>query len=214
VPRRHDPPATVLDGTTVSAPASIRRFNTTERGLHWTHALSFLLLLVTGCFLYFPALNEWAGSRHVGHLLLLNIHVALGAFYLGGPLLWWLLGDRAALRRDLRALDVWDADDLALLRSPLALRAARRQTPQGRFNAGQKLNTILLGAAAVGFGVTGVIMWQSNTHIFPQWAVQGSVNMHDLLAVCTAALVAGHIYLAAVHPATRPGLSGADEGRD
>jgi formate dehydrogenase subunit gamma len=190
---------------------TIRRFNFTERGLHWTHAISFLLLLLTGCFLYFPALSELAGRLYIAHLTILDVHVALGAFYIGGPLLWWLLGDRRALRRDLHELDVWDDDDVEFLKSPLAV-VEGYAPPQGRFNAGQKVNTILLGAAAIGFGVTGVIMWQSNTHIFPAWAVQGSVNLHDILAILTAALVVGHIYLAALHPTTRPGLSGMFTG--
>ena len=190
---------------------TIRRFNFTERGLHWTHAVSFLLLLLTGCFLYFPALSELAGRLYIAHLTILDVHVALGAFYIGGPLLWWLLGDRRALRRDLHELDVWDDDDVEFLKSPLAV-VEGYAPPQGRFNAGQKVNTILLGAAAIGFGITGVIMWQSNTHIFPAWAVQGSVNLHDILAILTAALAIGHIYLAALHPTTRPGLSGMFSG--
>ena len=196
----------------MAASTSIQRFNRTERGLHWTHAISFLLLLLTGCFLYFPALNELSGNLHIPHLLVLNIHVALGAFYIGGPLLWFLLGNRRALRRDLHELDVWDDDDIDFLRSPLHVLSSAEAPPQGRFNAGQKINTILLGAAAIGFGVTGLIMWQSHTHIFPQWAIQGSVNMHDILTVATAALIAGHIYLAALHPSTRPGLSGMFSG--
>ncbi len=145
---------------------------------------------------------------------MLNIHVAIGAFYIGGPLLWWLLGDKRALRRDLHELDVWDDDDIDFLRSPLAVVTEGYAPPQGRFNAGQKINTILLGASAIGFGLTGLIMWQS-AH-FPaslQWAVQGSVNLHDILAILTAALVAGHIYLAALHPTTRPGLSGMFSGQ-
>ena len=190
---------------------SIQRFNVTERGLHWTHAISFLLLLITGCFLIFPALSELAGRYYIAHLTILNVHVALAAFYLGGPLLWFLLGNRRSLRRDLQELDVWDEDDIDFLRSPLSV-VTGAAPPQGRFNAGQKVNTILLGAAAIGFGVTGLIMWQSNTHWFPQWMVQGSVNVHDILAILTTALIAGHIYLAALHPTTRPGLAGMFSG--
>lgn len=196
----------------MAALSTIQRFNRTERGLHWTHAISFLLLLLTGCFLYFPALNELSGSLHIPHLLVLNLHVALGAFYIGGPLLWFVLGNRRALRRDLHELDVWDEDDIDFLRSPLHVLSSGEAPPQGRFNAGQKINTILLGAAAIGFGATGLIMWQSHTHIFPQWAVQGSVNMHDILTIVTTALIAGHIYLAALHPTTRPGLAGMFSG--
>src|SRR5579883_841146 len=198
----------------MAAPATIRRFSFTERGLHWTHAISFLLLLLTGCFLYFPALSELAGNLRIAHLTILNVHVLLGAFYVGGPLLWWLLGDRRALRRALRELDVCDDDDIDFLTAPLRVLSERPAPPQGRFNAGQKINTILLGASAIGFVVTGLLMWQAS-HVpgWAAWAVQGSVNVHDILALLTAALVAGHIYLAAVHPSTRPSLSGMFSGR-
>lgn len=198
----------------ISVSPRIVRFDATERGLHWTHALSFFLLLFTGCFLYFPALSEFAGSLHIAHLTILDLHVACGAFYVGGPFLFWLLGDRSSLQRDLRALDVWDDDDADFLLSPRHVLADDRdKPPQGRFNAGQKINTIFLGAAALGFAFTGVVMWQSNTHIFPGWMVQGSVNMHDILTIATVALVGGHIYLASLHPSTRPGLSGMLGGR-
>src|ERR687888_2114593 len=96
----------------MAAPPTIRRFTATERGLHWTHAISLLLLLLTGCFLYFPALSELAGNLHIAHLTILNVHVALGAFYIGGPPLWGGPGNRAAPRRDLHEFDRWDADDV------------------------------------------------------------------------------------------------------
>ncbi len=198
-----------------AVPTTIERFNRTERGLHWTHSAGFFALLVTGLFLYFPALGELAGRFYIAHLTILNLHVLSGAFYIGGPLLFWLFGNRPSLRRDLHALDVWDDDDLSFLASPAAILAeGDDRPPAGRFNAGQKVNTILLAAAAIGFGVTGLILWQSS-HL-PAWAapfVQGSVNLHDILALATTALVAGHIYLAAIHPTTRPGLNGIFGGR-
>lgn len=198
-----------------SVAPTIERFNRTERGLHWTHSASFFALLITGLFLYFPALGDLAAKVYLAHLTILNLHVLSGAFYIGGPLLFWLLGDRRSLRRDLHALDVWDDDDVRFLAEPGAiLSEGHDRPPAGRFNAGQKINTILLAAAAIGFGVTGLILWQSS-HL-PAWAgfaVQGSVNLHDILAVVTTALVAGHIYLAALHPTTRPGLAGIFGGR-
>ncbi len=197
-----------------TVPATIERFNFTERGVHWTHSISFFLLLLTGAFLYFPSLSAVAGGIGVAHLTVLNLHVLCGAFYIGGPLLWWVLGDRRSLNKDLRALDVWDDDDVAFLQNPLSVVKEGAAPPQGRFNAGQKLNTILLFAAAVGFGVTGLLMWQNRN--LPGWAqpfVQGSVNIHGLLTLIATALVLGHIYLAALHPTTRPGLSGIFSGR-
>src|SRR5919199_4182396 len=88
----------------MAASPTIRRFTATERGLHWTHAISFLLLLLTGCFLYFPALSELAGNLRIAHLTILNVHMALGAFYIGGPPVWGAPGEPGGPGRHLHPL--------------------------------------------------------------------------------------------------------------
>ncbi len=191
----------------VSKPGDIARFTGTERALHWTHAATFMVLLGTGAALLIPAVGNLVGH----HLTVLQIHLATAIFYVGGPLPWVLLGDRASLRRDLRAVDQWDDDDIDWLKTS-ATRVFTGEPPpaQGRFNAGQKLNTIATVAAILGFAITGLIMWQ--TARFPTWLVQNAVWLHDILAWVSAVLWAGHVYLAAIAPSTRPGLRGMITG--
>src|SRR4029078_13342118 len=62
-----------------------------------------------------------------------------------------VLGDRRGLRRTLHELDSFDGDDRRWLRG--------RRAPQGRFNAGQKLNAVLTAAFALLLAVSGVLLW-------------------------------------------------------
>src|SRR4029078_1425983 len=62
-----------------------------------------------------------------------------------------VIGDRRGLRATTRELDFFDADDRRCLLA--------KDAPQGRFNAGQKLNAALTAAFAVIFLVSGALLW-------------------------------------------------------
>src|SRR5213596_2670293 len=104
----------------------LSRFSRTERALHWVHASAFFVLLASGLCLYLPSLVELIGRRP----LLKDIHVYTALAWLVA-----LAGDRRRLMATAREIDSFDADDLAWLRG--------RGAPQGRFNAGQKINAIV-----------------------------------------------------------------------
>jgi len=188
----------------------VRRFNRTQRALHWSHSITFLLLLATGLILYVPQLGSLVGH----HLLILQYHEYIAIFYICGPLLWLILGDRLSLLRDIKTFDEWDDDDLDWLKqSILQGPSGKNLPPQGRFNAGQKLNGILTIAATVGFVVTGLIIWHPPwfTRFAPSFLFSDSVSnnaifLHKILTWVTIPLVLGHIYLAAIARATRPAL--------
>jgi formate dehydrogenase subunit gamma len=187
----------------VAQPATISRFTFTERGLHWTHALFFLALLTTGLVMLVPNLSVAVGH----HFLVLRIHLITAIFYVGGPLLWFLFGNRRALRADLRDLDRWYPDDFRWLRPRLP---GSHTPPQGRFNAGQKINAIFVGASTLGFALTGFIMWQNS--LFPKSLVDNAVHLHDTFTYLALALWLGHVYLAVLNRSTRPGLRGMIDG--
>lgn len=185
----------------------IKRFNRTQRALHWSHSITFFLLLTTGIILLVRPIGEVIGH----HLQVLQFHEYVSVFYITGPLVWLLLGDRRSLLRDFKQFDEWDADDVAWLKQSL-LRgpSAPNLPPQGRFNAGQKLNGVLTIAATFGFIVTGLILWR--VAWLPSWLKtdgisNNSVFLHELLTYASIGLVAGHIYLAGVARATRPSIT-------
>jgi formate dehydrogenase subunit gamma len=189
----------------------IQRFNRTQRALHWSHSITFLALLATGIILLVPQIGERIGN----HLTVLQIHEYIAIFYITGPLLWLILGDRRSLIKDVQTFDVWDEDDISWLKQSLAAGpAAKDLPPQGRFNAGQKLNGILTIASTVGFIVTGLILWKPIwlTTWAPSWLFTASMSsnaifLHQILTYVSIPLVLGHIYLAAIARATRPALA-------
>ena len=177
---------------------TITRFGRSERALHWTHATGFLAMLATGLILYLPVLSELVARRN----LVKNVHLfsALGwAVAIVGIV---VLGNRARLAASWREVETFDRDDRRWL--------AGRRAPQGRFNAGQKLNTILTAAFAVLFVVSGFFLWlgeRDHTFIF-----DGTGTVHETLTLVSIALLAGHLYLAVVHPSTRHALRGITTG--
>jgi formate dehydrogenase subunit gamma len=174
------------------------RFSRTERAIHWVHASAFLVLFVSGLCLYLPSLSELIGRRP----LLRDVHVYTALIWLAALALIVLAGDRRRLLAAAREIDKFDDDDLAWLRG--------RRAPQGRFNAGQKINAIVTAALAVLFAVTGLFLWYGERdHAF---RLQNALLVHDWLMYISFFLVLGHLYLALVNPSTRHSLSGMTRG--
>ena len=113
-----------------------------------------------------------------------------------------LAGDRRGILRTARELDGFDGDDRRWLR--------RKRAPQGRFNAGQKLNTALTAAFTVLFLVTGLLLWFGERNTSLRFA--STVVVHDGLMYVSLVLLVGHLYLAVLHPATRHALRGITVG--
>src|SRR2546423_9959813 len=122
------------------------RFGRTERAVHWVHASAFFVLFGSGLCLYLPSLAQFVGRRP----LLKDIHVYTALAWLAALALVILAGDRRRLLADAREIDLFDEDDLGWLR--------RRGNPQGRFNAGQKINVIVTAALALLFTLTGFFL--------------------------------------------------------
>jgi formate dehydrogenase subunit gamma len=177
----------------------LRRFSRTERTLHWVNALGFFMLLATGLILYLPSLSVLVGRRP----LIKDMHFWSGVGWIAALALVALLGDRRGLLRTARELDAFDADDVRWLRR-------RRPAPQGRFNAGQKLNASLNAAFTVLFLVSGLLLWFGERDTRFRFA--STVVLHDGLMYVALALLVGHLYLALIHPATRHALRGITLG--
>ena len=175
------------------------RFTRTERTLHWVHATAFLILLGSGLCLYLPSLAEAVGRRP----LLKNIHVYTAVAWVIALALVVAFGDRRSLRATAREIDLFDADDRKWLRG-------RRPAPQGRLNAGQKVNAIITAAFAVLFSVTGFFLWYGERNTRFRFAQ--TILIHDWLMYVSFFLFLGHLYLAVIHPKTRHALNGMTRG--
>ena len=156
-------------------------------------------LSLSALIVMLPALSRAISRR----LLIKDIHIFTAAAWGGAILLIVVLGNRRALLRTIREIDRFDRDDRSFL-------AGRFHTPQGRFNAGQKVNVILTAAFALLFAVSGFLLWYGERDT--RFRLPGTVFLHDTLMYLSVGLVVGHLYLALIHPATRHALRGMTLG--
>lgn len=166
--------------------------------MHWLHASAFFVLLGSGLVLYLPALSTAISRRP----LVKAIHIDTAIAWAAALLLVVLLGDRRGLARTLRELDRFDTDDRRWLRG--------RPAPQGRFNAGQKLNFWLTAAFAFLFAASGFLLWYGERDTRFRFA--STILLHDGLMYVSLVLLVGHLYLAVIHPTTRHALRGITTG--
>jgi formate dehydrogenase subunit gamma len=163
----------------------IPRFSRSERTFHWVNAAFFVYLLATGLVLYLPRLSSLVGRRP----LIKDLHFWGGIGWIVALAAIALLGDTRGLLRTLRELETLD---------------------HRRFNPGQKVNAILNAAITVLFLASGLLLWLGERDT--RFRLQNTVTLHDTLMLAALALLAGHLYLAVVHPATRHALRGMTRG--
>lgn len=192
------------------------RFSATERAFHWAFAIPFLGLLLSGLPLSFPGLRSWI----TGYTLKIGVrlHLVCAAAWILSPVLVVVLGDRRALASVASDLFILVRGELSWLRQlprwlaglPCEMRGV------GRFNAGQKVNGLLVAFTSVAFAVTGGILWivwQRPGLLTPDGAVVsmltgGSRSLHYLFTLLMLVPLLGHIALATVHPRTKESLRG------
>ncbi len=178
----------------------VERFSGTERALHWFHAVGFFVMLATGLVLYLPGIAAEVGRRD----LVKNVHLWTAVAWAVAIVATIVLGDRRRLADDWREVQTIDRDDRRWL-----LRGGK--APQGRFNAGQKVNAIATVAFALLFAISGILLWLGERdHTF---MLAGAGTLHDVLTWASVGLVSGHLYLAVIHPTTRHALAGITTGR-
>lgn len=168
----------------------IPRFVLAERISHWLYATFFLVALTSGLLMWIPSTRVWmSGARHT----VATYHGVIGLLMVGLPLVVLLVLDRRRLAADFHEVDAWDSDDRrwfwAALRGGTILK--REMPPQGRLNAGQKANSVLVAAMAMGFVLTGALLLARAQ--VPAWLVSRALWTHSFLAVAALALFAGHV---------------------
>jgi formate dehydrogenase subunit gamma len=171
----------------------MNRWRRIERGAHWLYALLFIICLVSGLLMWIPDTRVWMGGAR---LVVSQRHAAAGLAMVVVPLLMLAIFDRRRLRSGLRQMDRWSAADRRWFWAALRGRSlgGGAMPPQGRFNAGQKASTILVGAMAVGFVITGAFLLAKAS--LPAWLVSRALWSHEFLAITGMALLAGHLAMA------------------
>ena len=198
-------------GVTTMTDGRLKRFSLTERIAHWTHVASFFLLILTGLIILSPLfhfLSTLTGGIQNARL----IHRAAGIVFGFGTLAILMLGNFPALASSLREITSFKKEDIKFLQQfPKDLMGQPVQMPpQGRFNVGQKVNSlIILGVGAV-LVTTGLMLWHAN--YVPLDIIRWAYPLHCLGALGMMSIVIGHAYLSLLHPGYNPSLSGMIDG--
>ena len=160
--------------------------------------------------MWIPATRRWmAGARYE----ISQYHGYVGLAMVIVPFMVFLILDRKRLAENRRALDEWTTHDKRWLLAALSggMLRGKKMPPQGRFNAGQKINSHLVAGLALGFVATGILLLL-RLHL-PFWITSGVLFAHQVLAITGGVLLLGHLGMALLTRHGRGGLQAMVKGK-
>ncbi len=178
----------------------IERFNSAERMAHWTMAVSFVLMAITGMAILFgkyvllPVIGAdlFSWFTTIGK----NIHNFVGPLFIFSIVVSFFIYVKD---------NFFTAGDFKWL-SKFGGMFGEHEIPSGRFNAGEKvwfwMGVVLMGVL---IGASGVIM------LFPNWntarELMAEANLvHATAAVLFACMAFAHIYLGVITEGAYAGM--------
>jgi formate dehydrogenase subunit gamma len=171
----------------------IQRFTTVEQVVHWSAAISFVVLGISGLIMFFGkhVLLPVIGYTLFAWLTALgkNLHNFIAPFFMVSVLAMVVLFLRDNLPR---------AYDWQWFRKSWAFFTRGEHIPSGRFNAGEK--------GWFWFGVIGlsvVVSWSGLILLFPNFdqsraVMQDAWVVHAIAALVYIAMSLGHIYMGTI----------------
>jgi formate dehydrogenase subunit gamma len=167
----------------------IERFNAVERVAHWTLAIAFVFLALTGIVILWGKhiILPWLGYTGFSWLTIVskNIHNFVGPLFIFSLVVMFLIYVKDNFFRS------YDWKWFASLGGMFS----GKEVPSGRFNAGEKawfwIGIVILGSAV---SITGLIL------DFPNWnqgreAMQQANVIHAIAAALFIAGAMGHTYM-------------------
>jgi formate dehydrogenase subunit gamma len=189
-----------------TAPEVVLRFRVSERRLHWAIAVPFKVCFLTAMILvvvYNP--DPTRPFRQVVSWIHRGSGVCLAAL----PLLTiiWHRRDFGMHLENVRRAWNWTLADLKwlLLMGPATFNPRVSLPHQGKFNAAEKINFMVLTMTYPVYVATGFTIWFFGP-AFISWLV------HFTMAAMALPLILGHIFMATINPDTRVGLQGMFSG--
>jgi formate dehydrogenase gamma subunit len=191
-----------------AAELSVLRMNFSERVQHFTLAVSFMVLAVTGFALKFP--DSWVAKmlgsnemfRRWTHRIAGVVLLAAGVYHL-----WYILATKEG-RQLVKGLlpatkDLGDLADNARYLGGLTREKARI----GRFGYAEKMEYWAVIWGTIIMGVTGLMIWfkMDVTRFLPRWAVDVALTIHYYEAILAClAIVVWHFYHVIFDPDVYP----------
>jgi len=180
----------------------VLKHGTQTRTMHWIHLLAFIILGLTGVGFYWDI--GGIASIFGGEANASLVHRWTGVVFVVGPLLYILLNfDRFS--RFMDTISHFSKDDFAWLKvmgGYLPFIKVDEVPAQDKYNAGQKILGWLIIIGCLLVILTGFPMWLWR-HDVPAVFLAFCYDVHFWIAIILILLVAGHFFLAAIHPKSR-----------
>ncbi len=184
----------------------VLRFRKSERLFHWAISIPFVVCYVTALVLVviynnhplLPYRNVFSWIHRISGICLIVLP----------PIV--ILTSRSDFKLyyyNIRQAWAWTMEDFKFLfLIGLANINKKIKLPeQGKFNAAEKLNFMVLMCTSPLYIITGILIWPANSAIL-YWFI------HLGLAVLSTPLILGHIFMAMFNPETRVAMSGMISG--
>ncbi len=170
----------------------ILRFDFSARALHWSHAVIFIWLLITGLQLFFTA------KSLLGNPLIRIVHLYASIPFVLIPALIYIFG---SVPNDAKMLISWTYDDLRWF---LDFLKRKKTFVAGKFNGGQKANFFMSMLLISGLLFSGIVIWMKS--MFTVGFVELNFMVHDTLAIISILLISGHIVYALYYRESLQGI--------
>ncbi len=159
---------------------AIIRFDPGARILHWSHAILFLWLLISGIGMFLTPRSL------LGDPPIRMVHLYASIPFILIPATLYRFG---GMRSDIKELMSFKSGDIKWF-----LEFFKKNHVTGKFNAGQKLNFLVTILLITGLSLSGLIVWMKS--LFSQDFVELNFIIHDFLAELSMILLSGHIIYA------------------
>lgn len=175
--------------------------------IHWLHATSFAIMLITGALMFFD-LASFSG----GHQIRI-IHQVAAVFFVVGPVSYCLFDPKGTMSF-IREAFRWDRDDRAWLRSFLKFYFGRKaqMPPQGYINGDQRLWQLIVIVTGPVLAVSGTLMWLFKLKM-PLVLYQWILLAHGTAFVIVSVMFLVHFYLSTLHPKFEESLASMLDGK-
>ncbi|MBI4714522.1 MAG: cytochrome b/b6 domain-containing protein, partial [Nitrospirae bacterium] len=188
-----------------AAPDKVLRFRKSEWIVHWCIAIPFLVCWTTALVLVVvynpdpdrPYRDVFSWIHRISAVCLMTLP----------PLAITLKRDFKTHFYNIKQAWGWTLADIKWLSlMGLAAVSSRIHLPdQGKFNAAEKLNFMVVMTTYPLYILTGLMVWLTDV-TFLAWLV------HFLMSLIATPFLVGHIYMAAINPSSRAALSGMING--
>jgi formate dehydrogenase subunit gamma len=180
-----------------------RRFVPVEIITHWVNAVPFVILLISGALM----LSSRFWNMDIGLFrTLVLIHKYIGIAWVSLLTLTLFIGPRVHIKNFKEIVFLGTSDLKWMLSAVHAVFNPHVAVhPAGKFNTGQKINSLLFFFYTIIFPVTGFLMWFYGTILISWYA-------HAAIFFMASGTLGGHLYLSFINPSTRVGLGGIFHG--